>query len=151
MLEDLKPENVFYYFGVDLNWCGINNTLIQRLIVAGIIFLSVALIILALIKGEGTVGNKIILTVMTLALPVAVNSIYLMSSSENYSPHILMRYSLVFVFIIPIILLEHTKRPISEISTYLGFQTQSNFGAIFKKWQNMTPTEYRNKNYREVY
>lgn len=48
-------------------------------------------------------------------------------------------------------LLEHTKRPISEISTYLGFQTQSNFGAIFKKWQNMTPSEYRNKNYREVY
>ncbi len=48
-------------------------------------------------------------------------------------------------------LLKHTKRPISEISTYLGFQTQSNFGAIFKKWQNMTPTEYRNKNYREVY
>ncbi len=103
-------KNVFYYFGVDLNWCGINNTLIQRLIVAGIIFLSVALIILALIKGEGTVGNKIILTVMTLALPVAVNSIYLMSASDNFGVHTLMRYSLVFIFIMPIILLEHIER-----------------------------------------
>ncbi len=48
-------------------------------------------------------------------------------------------------------LLMHTERSISEISVYLGFKSQSNFGAIFKKWQHMTPTEYRNKNYREVY
>ena len=48
-------------------------------------------------------------------------------------------------------LLEHTDRPISEISVYLGFKSQSNFAAIFKKWRNMTPTEYRDINYREVY
>jgi len=48
-------------------------------------------------------------------------------------------------------LLMHTDRSISEISAYLGFKSQSNFGAIFKKWQHMTPTEYRNNNYREVY
>lgn len=48
-------------------------------------------------------------------------------------------------------LLEHTDRPISEIAVYLGFKSQSNFSAIFKKWRNMTPSEYRNKNYREVY
>ena len=48
-------------------------------------------------------------------------------------------------------LLEHTDRPISEISVYLGFKSQSNFSAIFNKWYNMTPSEYRDKNYREVY
>lgn len=48
-------------------------------------------------------------------------------------------------------LLMHTNNPISDISAYLGFKSQSNFAAIFKKWQNMTPTEYRDKNYREVY
>nr|WP_302111043.1 AraC family transcriptional regulator [uncultured Acetatifactor sp.] len=48
-------------------------------------------------------------------------------------------------------LLMHTDRPISEISVYLGFKSQSNFASIFRKWQNMTPTEYRDKNYREVY
>lgn len=48
-------------------------------------------------------------------------------------------------------LLMHTNRPISEIATYLGFQTQSNFAAVFRKWQNMTPSQYRNKMYSEVY
>ncbi|MCM1220038.1 MAG: AraC family transcriptional regulator [Lachnospiraceae bacterium] len=48
-------------------------------------------------------------------------------------------------------LLMHTNSPISEIAVYLGFKSQSNFGAVFKKWQHMTPTEYRDKNYREVY
>lgn len=48
-------------------------------------------------------------------------------------------------------LLEHTPRSISEISTYLGFQSQSNFAAIFRKWKQMMPSQYRKKMYREVY
>ncbi len=48
-------------------------------------------------------------------------------------------------------LLMHTDRPLSDIATYLGFQTQSNFSKVFRKWQGMTPTEYRCKEYREVY
>lgn len=48
-------------------------------------------------------------------------------------------------------LLEHTTQSISEISTYLGFQSQSNFSAIFRKWKLMTPSQYRKRMYREVY
>lgn len=48
-------------------------------------------------------------------------------------------------------LLEHTDNPISQIATYLGFQTQSNFTSVFRKWQKETPTQYREKHYREVY
>ena len=48
-------------------------------------------------------------------------------------------------------LLMHTDRSISDIATYMGFQTQSNFSAVFRKWQHMTPSEYRAKEYREVY
>lgn len=48
-------------------------------------------------------------------------------------------------------LLMHTSRPISEIATYLSFQTQSNFAAVFRKWQHMTPSQYRDKMYSEVY
>lgn len=48
-------------------------------------------------------------------------------------------------------LLSHTKQSVSDISAYMGFQTQSNFSAVFRKWESMTPTEYREKNYREVY
>ena len=48
-------------------------------------------------------------------------------------------------------LLMHTERPVSEIAVYLGFKTQSNFSAVFRKWKNMSPSEYRDKMYREVY
>ena len=48
-------------------------------------------------------------------------------------------------------LLMHTDRSISDIATYLGFQTPSNFSSVFRKWQQMSPSEYREKNYKEVY
>ena len=48
-------------------------------------------------------------------------------------------------------LLQHTDRSVSDIALYMGFQTQSNFAAIFKKWKGITPSEYRKMNYREVY
>lgn len=48
-------------------------------------------------------------------------------------------------------LLQHTDRSVSDIALYMGFQTQSNFAAIFKKWKGITPSEYRKRNYREVY
>lgn len=48
-------------------------------------------------------------------------------------------------------MLMHTDMSISDIAVYLGFKSQSNFGAVFKKWQHLTPTEYRDKSYREVY
>lgn len=48
-------------------------------------------------------------------------------------------------------LLKHSDRSVSEIALYMGFQSQSNFGAVFRKWKYMTPTEYRNRNYQETY
>lgn len=48
-------------------------------------------------------------------------------------------------------LLMHTQRSISDIATYMGYQTQSNFTTVFRKWKGMTPTEFREQNYREVY
>ena len=48
-------------------------------------------------------------------------------------------------------LLMHSDRPIAEIATYLGFASPSNFTVVFRKWQKMSPTEYRARMYREVY
>ena len=48
-------------------------------------------------------------------------------------------------------LLRNTDRTVSDIASYMGFQTQSNFAAVFRKWQKMTPTQYREQNYRETY
>lgn len=48
-------------------------------------------------------------------------------------------------------LLQHTKRPVSDIASYMGFQTQSNFTSVFRKWKGITPTEFREQYYREVF
>lgn len=48
-------------------------------------------------------------------------------------------------------LLKFSDRPISTISSYMGYKSQSNFTSIFHKWKNMTPLEYRTKNYKEVF
>lgn len=48
-------------------------------------------------------------------------------------------------------LLKNTRRSVSDIATYMGFQTQSNYAAVFRKWMGMTPSAYRKQNYREVY
>ena len=48
-------------------------------------------------------------------------------------------------------LLMHTDRPVSDIATYMGFATQSNFAVIFKKWKGMTPSEFRNQNHKDVF
>ena len=48
-------------------------------------------------------------------------------------------------------LLSHTNHPVAEVSVHLGFESPSNFTVVFRKWENMTPTEYRNKTYKEVF
>lgn len=48
-------------------------------------------------------------------------------------------------------LLSQTTRSISDIALYTGFQTQSHFAAIFRKWKGMTPREYKKLYYREVF
>lgn len=43
-------------------------------------------------------------------------------------------------------LLTHTDKPISAISEYLGFSSQSHFNNTFKKYTGMTPKRYRTLN-----
>lgn len=48
-------------------------------------------------------------------------------------------------------LLSQSTQPISFIALYLGFKSQSNFIEVFKKWQGMTPSEYRNLHFRTIF
>lgn len=48
-------------------------------------------------------------------------------------------------------LLRFADRSISDIASYMGFQTQSHYAKIFRKWKGMSPSEFREKNYREVF
>ncbi len=47
-------------------------------------------------------------------------------------------------------LLSHSDGSIAYIAGYMGFQTQSNFTAVFRKWKGMTPLQYRKTQFREV-
>lgn len=44
-------------------------------------------------------------------------------------------------------LLRYSNQSVSEIALRFGYKSQSKFTEIFRKWQAMTPTEYRNLNY----
>lgn len=48
-------------------------------------------------------------------------------------------------------MLRYSEQSISEISQYIGYQSQSNFAAIFKKWIGQTPSQYREENRTAVY
>ena len=48
-------------------------------------------------------------------------------------------------------LLKFSDRSVSDIASYMGFQTQSNYSAVFKKWMHMTPSQYREDNHTEVF
>ncbi len=44
-------------------------------------------------------------------------------------------------------LLQYSHQSISEIALRFGYKSQSKFTEMFRKWQAMTPTEYRNLHY----
>ena len=44
-------------------------------------------------------------------------------------------------------LLQYSNQSISEIALRFGYKSQSKFTEMFRKWQAMTPTEYRNLHY----
>lgn len=48
-------------------------------------------------------------------------------------------------------LLKFSDRSISDVSSYMGFQTQSNFASVFKKWMHISPSEFREVNHKEVF
>lgn len=47
-------------------------------------------------------------------------------------------------------LLKCTRQPVGQISEEVGFSNQSKFGKAFKDYWNLTPLEYRRRNYKEA-
>lgn len=48
-------------------------------------------------------------------------------------------------------LLRYSDRSVAEIAQYMGFQSQSSFTKVFKRWQSMTPLEYRDKYFQSQF
>ncbi len=106
----LMIRNAYQKFIVDISWCGINETSIQKVFSLGVILLTILLIMIVIVKENGLIVNKVILITLSGILPIGLNSIYLLSSSESYSVHALMRYALVFTFIVPVIFIEKSEQ-----------------------------------------
>lgn len=94
-------------FGMDVNWSGINNALVLRLAIWGIILITILLFATVVCRGGQKNSNKIGLIILLCLTPAAFNGAYLFSTSASYSVHTLMRYSLVFALIMPIVPLEY--------------------------------------------
>ncbi|NBJ00140.1 AraC family transcriptional regulator [Lachnospiraceae bacterium] len=48
-------------------------------------------------------------------------------------------------------LLRYSEASIAEIAQYMGYQSQSNFSSVFKKWKKQSPSEYRMQNKSLLY
>lgn len=48
-------------------------------------------------------------------------------------------------------LLRYSEASIAEIAQYMGYQSQSNFSSVFKKWKKQSPSEYRMQNKSPLY
>lgn len=48
-------------------------------------------------------------------------------------------------------LLKYSDRSVADIAQYMGFQSQSSFSRVFKRWQAVTPLEYRDQNFQDQF
>ncbi|MFB9330202.1 helix-turn-helix domain-containing protein [Paenibacillus aurantiacus] len=85
------------------------------------------------------------LTLDTLASLVQCNPVYLSNTYSKVFGISVMQYLQAYRMKKAKELLANTKVPIRGITTSLGYFTNSQFGAIFKKHFDITPGDYRKK------
>lgn len=85
---------------------GINALRYLRMLSMLIFVLTVIMIIMLLIKSQAKLSVKLSSIVGMILLPVAMTVIYLLSTSDAFQVSTLMIYAEVFVYIIPLLLLE---------------------------------------------
>ena len=86
---------------------GINALRYLRMLAMLVFVLAVVMIVMLLVKSSAKVAVKISSIVGLILIPVGMTVVYLLSTSELYQVSTLMIYAEVFVYIIPLILLNH--------------------------------------------
>lgn len=86
------------------DWQGLNTSALMKVLFGLCILLTIGIITFNIIKIKN-IWNKILLAVITVLLPLAVNLIYVMCDEEKVYVHGLMVYASVFVLLLPLILL----------------------------------------------
>ena len=95
----------FFY----IKWNGINSSLVMWAFISVLLVAAAIVILKNIIKSEIKAAGKLLFFVLILIIPIAVNIVYIMSTSDNYSVHTLMRYATLFVLIVPAVFLEKDK------------------------------------------
>lgn len=105
----------FFY----IKWNGINAEKSMWAFVILFILMAVIVICKNLFKKKMAVSSVVLFFILTAILPVAVNLVYLMSTSDNYSVHTLMRYATAFVLIVPLVLIEEDRCLFTNIAEFM--------------------------------
>ena len=97
-------EAYMHFFYV--KWNGINSSLVMWAFIGLLILLAVITVIKGLLSKEIKAASKLLFILLVFIYPIAVNVVYIMSTSDDYSVHTLMRYATLFVLILPAVFLE---------------------------------------------
>ena len=89
---------------------GINAVLYQRAFTALIFAVTLLQLAYILIKAKAKVSMKLISLVGLVFLPIGMNVVYLFSTSQEYNVDSLMVYGDIFVFILPVLLIERLEQ-----------------------------------------
>ena len=90
----------------DLCWYYINGHIFMRKLTALFLVLAAIVIVAELIRRKPSVKALVCFAAMLSIFPLAADLVYLMSSGEGFWVHVLMRYSLVFTFVMPAALID---------------------------------------------
>lgn len=105
----IRIPQAYADFFIPSAWGGINGTAFMCRLVICVMALIVAMVILCVIFGESSFCCRMLGCVLCILLPLAFDLVFLMSASENYFVHTLMRYTLVFLFVFLLILAERVE------------------------------------------
>ena len=102
----IKAYKDFFLF----KWFGINENIIVRILIISSFLLSMLLTIKIFLSNKIEFSSKLLFALALVLFPLAINLIYLFSTDENYLVQIQSCYSLSFLFVYIIYILEITEK-----------------------------------------
>ena len=102
-----------YHQQFDCTWIGVITSEFERSLARGANLLCVVSFVIVLCKIKASFLKKIMLIILFCLLPLAFNLVYPMAPGSMNGVHALMRFSLVFTFVLPVVFLELIPQPAS--------------------------------------
>ncbi len=97
-------ESLQAFFG--FKQAGINSLLYLRAFVAIIVIITIVQLVILMVLSENSAAMKLVSLIGLIFLPIGMNVVYLLSTSSEYHVDSLMVYGNIFVFLLPVFLIE---------------------------------------------